>query len=148
MATYDATDLNSRPLHTGPYGNSVIHKGGAVTAAAANADIFRLVRIPAGTEVDEVVIQHDQIDSNGAPTLTAKIGYTPVNSSDGPAASDAYWAASAAFGRTKAAVLCAAQPIKFEYDVWLIVTLTANPATLVTTANMTAVVKGQTIGTK
>lgn len=148
MTTYSATDLDSSPLHTGPYGNAFSKDGSYTCAALANADIVKLVRIPAGTRVDEVVIQHDEIDSNGTPTLTGKVGYTPVNSTNGPTADDDYWFASAAIGQSKAAVQCAAQPITFEYDVWLIFTATAAIATLATTAVLTAVVKGQCLGVK
>lgn len=147
MANLDALDLNTRPMQAGPYGNAVIHEGTATTiAGTANGDIARIVRIPAGTRIQEVTLQNDQVDSNGAPTITAKVGFTPVNATDGPAANDAYWFASAVALRTKAATLYAAQPITFAFDVYIIVTITAAIATLVVGANLTIVAKGSTVG--
>lgn len=149
MANLDAVDLNTRGMHSAPYGDSVTHEGTCTTVAAtANGDILRLVRIPAGTRINEVVLQNEQVDSNGAPTVTGKLGFTPVNSTDGPAANDAYWFASAAMLRTKAATLMAAQPVTFEYDVYVILTLTAAIATLVVGAKVTVLVKGRPVGTK
>ncbi len=150
MATQDALDLNVRPMMgSGPYGNAVCHDGTvAVSGTTANGDILRCVRIPAGTRVCKVTLINEQVDSNGAPTLQAKVGYTPVNSTDGPAVNDAYFAAAAARLRTKTAEVLNGQPITFDYDVWLIVTLTAAIATLVSGAKVTLVAEGFHAGTK
>jgi hypothetical protein len=92
-----------------------------------------MVRIPAGTRVEQVKVIADQIDSNGAPTLTAKVGFTPVDANNGPAANDAYWQAAAARFRAAGgeSVDMIAHPITFEFDVYLIITLTGAAATFV-----------------
>lgn len=148
MATQDALDLNSRGMHTAPYGDAVVHEGSIVPLAAGAADIWRMVRIPAGTRVEQVKIIADQIDSNGAPTLTAKVGFTPVNAGDGPAANDAYWQAAVARFRAAESVDMIAHPITFEFDVWLIITLGGAAATFVAAKRVTALVTARPIGTK
>lgn len=150
MATFDAPDLNSRNIMSdGAYGNAATHTGKVTPTALANADILRVVRIPAGFRADFVLLGNDDLDSNGAPTAACKVGYTPVNSTDGPAASDAYWAAA---GQTylQAAgsrVLPLGPPVVFDYDVWLIITMTAASATFAA-GSVWATVIGENVGTK
>lgn len=149
MANLDALDLNTRGMHSAAYGDSVTHEGTCTTVAAtANGDVLRLVRIPAGTRINEVVLQNDQVDSNGGPTIQGKLGYTPVDAANGPAAVDNYWFAAGVMLRTKAATTFPAQPITFEFDVWVILTITAAIATLVVGAKVTVLAKGRPVGTK
>lgn len=150
MATYDALDLNSRQgsHQGGAYGDSVNHVGKVTPAAAGNGDIMRVLRIPAGTRVDMLNVINDQLDSNGAPTLACKVGYTPVNSADGPAANDAYWAASGqTFLRAAANTPMKAHPIVFDFDVWVIITLTAAAATFAA-GSVSVVAESTNLGTK
>jgi hypothetical protein len=149
MATFDAVDLNSKNVFSsGPSGNAVVHSGKIVASAAANGDIFRLMRIPAGTRVDQVIVGNDDLDTNGAPTAASKLGYTPVNASDGPAASDAYFAAAGQTWLQAAGVrLCNFDPIVFDFDVYLILTMTAASATFAAgTIRATAI--GENVGIK
>lgn len=149
MATTDAVDLNTRnTMQNSPYGNAAIHSGSVAATAGANGDIYRAVRIPAGTRVDQVFVSNDDLDSNGAPAIANKVGYTPVNSADGPAANDAYFAAA---GQTWFQAAghrgCNFAPILFDYDVYIIVTLTAAAATFAA-GNVRVTALGENVGTK
>ena len=147
MATFKATDLN-RDRFMGGDGNGWIGWGSVTPAAGASGDIYYPMLIPAGVLVTDVDIVNDDLDSNVSPLIACKVGYTPVNSADGPAAVDDYFAAAGklflnAAGRTSLAF----QPIKFEKPVFLIVTLTAAAATFAS-GKVTAIVKGDAIGVK
>lgn len=148
MATFSATDLNSKYRFMGGYGNTATSWGSVTPTAGASGDIYRVLTIPAGMEVTDVDIVNDDLDSNGSPTIACKVGYTPVNSTDGPAASDAYFAASGKlFLNAAQRTSLAFQPIKFEFPVYLIVTLTAAAATFAS-GQVTAIVKGDAVGRK
>jgi hypothetical protein len=147
VAIFKATDLN-RDRFMGGYGNGWIGLGTVTPAAGTSGDIYYPMLIPAGVMVTDVDIVNDDLDSNGAPTITCKVGYSPVNSADGPTAADDYFAAAGktflnAAGRTSLAF----QPIKFEKPVYLIVTLTASAATFAS-GKVTAIIKGDALGVK
>ena len=148
MATFNATDLNSKIRHMGAYGNATVTWGSVTPTTGVSGDIYRPMIIPAGVEVTDVDIVNDDLDSNAAPTIACKVGYAPLNPADGPAAVDDYFAAAGktflnAVGRTSLAF----QPIKFEKPVYLIVTLTAS-ATTFASGKVTAIVKGDAAGIK
>ncbi len=147
MATFKANDLN-RDRFMGGYGNGWIGFGTVTPAAGTSGDIYYPMLIPAGTLVTDVDIVNDDLDSSGAPTIACKVGYSPVNSADGPTAVDDYFAAAGktflnAAGRTSLAF----QPIKFDKPVYLIVTLTTSAATFAS-GKVTAIVKGDALGVK
>lgn len=112
--------------------------GGAVClvdsyAVAANftaGDDINLVRIPAGTEVALAFIRSDDLDTNGTPTIVFRVGYRPCDSSSALAANTTYFAAA---GQTTAqaggTLTCSFEPITFEEDVWLTVTVNTASAT-------------------
>lgn len=148
MATFSATDLNTKNRFMGGDGNCAVTWGSVTPTAGASGDIYKVAIIPAGMEVTDVDIINDDLDSNVSPLIACKVGYTPVNSADGPTAADDYFAATGktflnAAGRTSLAF----QPIKFEYPVILIVTLTASAATFAS-GKVTAIIKGDAIGRK
>ena len=138
MATRESSTLNSRRIHESSFGNAVTHYGAYTTAALANGDVVRLVRIPGGSTVHKLEIINDEVDTNGAPSLVCRVGYEPVNSADGPAADDDYFfAAGQTFLQVAAQRTAAfALPKKFDYDVYI--TLTANAA--IATLNTAAVI--------
>jgi hypothetical protein len=147
VATFKANDLN-RDRFMGGYGNGWVGFGTVTPTAGASGDIYYPMLIPAGVMVTDVDIVNDDLDSNGAPTIACKVGYSPVNSADGPSAVDDYFAAAGktflnATGRTSLAF----QPIKFDKPVYLIVTLTAAAATFAS-GKVTAIVKGDALGVK
>lgn len=146
MATFNAPDLVTKPRHMGEFGNCVVLWGSVTPTAGASGDIYRPCVIPAGLEVTDVDIISDDLDSNASPTMAAKVGFVPVDANNGPTANDAYFAASGtilfrAAGRTSLSF----QPIKFEYPVILVITLTAASATFAS-GKVTAVVKGDGLG--
>src|SRR5690242_7123224 len=129
MATFKATDLN-RDRFMGVYGNGFIGFGTVTPTAGATGDIYFPLLIPAGAMVTDVDIVNDKLDTNGSPTLACKVGFMPINSADGPAADDAYFAPSGnTLLRNAGRTSLAFQPVKFEKPVYLIVTLTAPAAT-------------------
>jgi hypothetical protein len=146
MATFNATDLNSKVRHMGAYGNTAVAWGSVTPTTGISGDIYRPVIIPAGMEVTDVDIVNDDLDSSGTPTIACKVGYSPVNAAEGPVADDAYFASAGktffnAAGRTSLAF----QPVKFEKPVYLIVTLTA-PAAIFASGKVAAIVKGDAAG--
>lgn len=148
MATFSAADLNSKARHVGGYGNTVTVIGSVTPTAGALADIYRPVRIPAGIRVTDLDIVNDDLDSNATPLMAIKVGYEPVNAADGPTADDDYFVAAGSTalrgaGRTSLAF----QPIKFEKDVFVTITLSAAAATFASGA-VTAIVKGDGEGIK
>lgn len=146
MASFNAPDLNSKPRHLGGYGNGVVIYGSVTPTAGALADVYRPVRIPAGMLVTHLDIVNDDLDTGGT-AMSAKIGYEPVNAADGPTASDAYFSATATFLTAAGRKVCVFQPIKFEKDVFITLTLTVAATTFAAGA-VTAIATGQAEGIK
>lgn len=148
MATFKTPDLDSKPRHMGGYGNGLVVWGTAEPTAGDADDVIRLVRIPAGATVTGVEIVSDDLDGNAAPTLAVKIGFEPVDATEGPAADDDFFAqagstALQAAGRTAFSF----HPLKFERDVYLIATVTAAAATFAA-GKVSAIVTGEATGVK
>jgi len=117
------------------------------TANFTAADQVNLVRIPAGTRVTSVAIQGDDLDTNGTPTIVFRVGYAPCDGSD-PTADDDYFAVAGqttlqAGGRLQ----CAFEPITFEKDVWLTVTVNTASATFAA-GDIFGIVQGIALGPK
>lgn len=147
MATFNAADLNTRNRHMGGYGNAVVVYGSVTPTAALFGDIYRPVIIPAGLDVTDIDIINDDLDSSGAPTITCKVGFAPLNAADGPFAVDDYFASGKTFLNTVGRTSLAFQPIKFEKPVFLTITLSSGAATFAS-GKVTAIVKGDGIGVK
>lgn len=132
LANVDSSTLNKN-VFMQAFGEGTNPNGSiALSANPTAADVLRIMRIPAGTEVSAVLIANGDLDTNGSPTIVVSIGYAPVVAADGPAASAAYFQAA---GDT---VLQAANagkvyanfaPIKFEKDVYLTMTVGTASAT-------------------
>ena len=146
MATHSATDLNSKPLPMGGYGNSAMVYGTVTPSSGAAASVYRPVRIPAGMTVTGLRIHNADLDTGGT-AFAVKIGYTPVNAADGPEADDDYF--SAAVTHLSAAALndYRFDPIKFEKDVYVDLTVTV-AATTFAAGKITAIVTGEATGVK
>lgn len=145
MATFSAADLNTKARHMGGYGNTVTVYGTVAPTAGALADVFKPVRIPAGVAVTGLRIVNDDL---AASALAVKIGYEPVNAADGPTADDDYFAAAGnTLLLTAGTTQLAFQPIKFEKDVFVTITVTTAAVTFAT-GNVTAIVTGDGIGIK
>lgn len=150
MANVDSTTLNDNKFMQA-FGDGT-HPNGklSLTANPTAADVLRIMRIPAGTEVSALLIGNTDMDTNGAPTFVVSIGYAPVNADDGPTASAAYFAAA---GQT---ILQAANdgkvyanfdPITFDKDVYLTMTVGTAAATFAA-GSIKATVIGEARGTK
>lgn len=150
MANVDSTTLNQNQ-YMQAFGNAVQLPGSiALSANPTAADVLRIMRIPAGTQVSEVVLANTDLDTNGAPTFVHSLGYAPVNSDDGPTASATYFAAA---GQTnlqaanEGKVYAKFAPITFAYDVYLTATVGTAAATFAA-GTIYATVKGVARGIK
>lgn len=145
MATFSAVDLNTKARHMGGHGNTVTVYGSVSPTAGALADVYKPVRIPAGIAVTGIRIVNDDL---AASALAVKIGYEPVNAADGPTADDDYFSAAGnTLLLTAGTTQLAFQPIKFEKDVNVTITVTTAAVTFATGA-VTAIVTGDGIGIK
>lgn len=145
MATFNAPDLVTKPRHMGEFGNAVVVWGSVTPTAGAVADVFRPVIIPGGLQVTDISINFPDMDTGGT-TLAVKIGYTPVDATDGPTADDAYFLAADTFLTGAAGVKWLRfDPIKFERPVILIMTVTTAAVTFAS-GKITAKVYGDGLG--
>lgn len=145
MATYSASDLVTKPKVMGEWGDLTVADGKVVPSiAVVTGDTLRLCIIPAGTEVNAVIIANA---SMGGPA-PADIGYSPVSTADGPLAANlTYFKAALALGTASdGSVLANFDVIKFEQDVYL--TATFGAVTAGTTGTTRASVLGKAKGTK
>lgn len=151
MATFSATDLLSRARHIGEFGEANAIKFKVTPTAGAANDVYRFGIIPAGFEVHSVVLANDDLDSSGSPTIAFKMGYTPVSSAEGSlTANDAYFVAAGDTSLQAAnggKVYSRFDPIKFEQDVFLDITLSAGAATFATGSVWVTVI-GRNVGVK
>jgi hypothetical protein len=132
MANVDSSTLNDNNFMQA-FGNAVVASGKLSLAANPTAaDVLRIMRIPAGTKVEALIVAADDCDSNGTPTFVVSIGYAPVNSNDGPTASAAYFAAAGQTfleTGTSGLVYRKFDAITFEKDVYLTMTVGTAAAT-------------------
>jgi hypothetical protein len=150
MANVDSTTLNKN-VFMQAFGNAVVLDGSiALSANPTAADVLRIMRIPAGTKVSAVMLANTDLDTNGTPTFVHSLGYAPVNSSDGPAASAAYFAAA---GQTnlqaanEGKLYCKFAAIQFDFDVYLTATVGTAAATFAA-GTIYAAVLGEARGVK
>ena len=69
----------------GVYGNAMKVYGSVTPTTGAAADVYKPVRIPAGMTVTGLKINNADLDTGGT-AFAVKIGYMPVDSNDGLAA--------------------------------------------------------------
>jgi len=119
-----------------------------VPTAAASGDTFDFY-IPAGLEITNVAVQSAAFDTNGTPTLAFKLGYLAVDSTSSLTAVDNYFAAAGAtIMRGGGRLVCAFEPITFNEDVIVRLTLTASAATFAAAGKLWAIVSGNANGPK
>jgi hypothetical protein len=130
FANVDSSTLNAN-TYMQAFGNAVVASGSiALTANPTAADVLRIMRIPAGTRVDALMVASDDLDT-GTPTIVVGIGYAPCDGSS-PAASAAYFAAAGqtfAQAGTSGTLYCKFAPVTFDKDVWLTMTVGTASAT-------------------
>ena len=94
MANIDSATLNDNRFMQA-FGNAVVAQGNiALAANPVAADVIRVMKIQAGTRVSALMLGNTDMDTNATPTIVFGIGYEPVVSGDGPAASAAYFQAA------------------------------------------------------
>lgn len=79
MPTLIQSDV-AKGLITMPYpslSGSVVSKRATVTSpvTAAAADVFEMVPVPAGCRVVDVILDSDDLDTNGSPAITLDVGF-------------------------------------------------------------------------
>lgn len=150
MANIDSATLRKNGFMQA-FGNTVQHDGQVALAANPTAaDVIRVMIIPAGTKVQALVLGNDDVDSNVSPTIVHSIGYAPVVTADGPAASAAYFAAAGQTNLQAAnsgKLYCNFAPIVFDKDVFLTLTVATASATFAA-GSINAVVMGEAVGIK
>lgn len=131
MANIDSATLNANN-YMQAFGNAVVASGSiALAANPTAADVLRIMRIPAGTRVDALLIASDDIDSNGSPTVVMGLGYAPCDGAS-PAPSAAYFAAAGqtfAQAGTNGTLFRRFDAVTFDKDVWLTATVGTASAT-------------------
>jgi hypothetical protein len=146
MAIFSAPDLITKNRHMGEFGNCVVHWGSVTPGAGALGDVYRLCIIAGGLEVTDISLTFADLDTGSA--LAVKIGFTPVNATEGPAEVLDYFSAADTFlaGTTKQKWL-SFDPIKFERPVILVMTVTT-AATTFAPGKITAKVYADGLGIK
>lgn len=128
---------------SGDKGNRVVFEDNAIIAAnLATTDKVRLVKIPAGTKVDRVVVKNPDLDSG--VTLAVNIGFSNV---DGTALAQSTAVAAAATTWQAAATTTYElfPPVTLEKDAYLEVVPTAAG---VGTGTVYGKVEGENLGAK
>lgn len=132
MANIDSASLQKNNFMQA-FGQGLVLDGTiALTANPTAADVIRVMKIPAGTKVNNIIVANSDMDTNGSPTFVFGMGYAPVNASDGPTASAAYFQAAGdtSFQAANAGKLYGNfAPITFAYDVYLTMTVGTAAAT-------------------
>lgn len=72
--TYKSAQVQSALLRGNWRGADFTIYGSVAVASAGVGDIFQLVQVPNGYSIESVILDCDQLDSNGAPTLTLEVG--------------------------------------------------------------------------
>lgn len=139
MADVLGQQYNNVPAYNG-LGNAFC-KSYKATKAANSADKLYLGIIPAGVRVDEFNLIHDDTGTS----VTCKVGYEPLDTL--PAADDDYWFAAATdIAAAAANKQSIAHPIVFETPVKIVLTVAG--ANFTGTPSITAVVKGEMVGSR
>lgn len=129
MGTQNSPSLQDA-RHESSFGDCTVLYGEITPANLALNEVINILRIPGGCKVVDLFLLNEDLDSNGAPTAAMKLGYTPVNSDDGPTANDAYWwAAGQTFLQAAAQNQSRAFPLTLTKDVFVTLTVTAAAAT-------------------
>jgi len=91
-----------------------------LTAALALNDVINMVKIPAGATVLDMILVSDNLDTNGAPTITLDVGDNTVAN---------YYINASLIGQTNGIERMAAHPKTYTAEDMLSVTVATGPAT-------------------
>lgn len=119
----------------------------ALAANPTAADVINF-KLPAGIELAALKIRCDDLDTNVTPTIVFSVGYAPVDTGSSLSASAAYFAAA---GQTTAqgggTLNCSFEPLKFEEDVYVTLTVATASATFAA-GDIFMIASGNAIGPK
>ena len=149
MGTVTSTKRDA--IYSNDEGNqSVFIDSVAVTNADIDAaDIIKLVRVAAGTDVHRVTIKTTELDTHGTPSLTAKVGFTPIDGSAAASGADTAVLADAAWGQNAETITTNIfPPYRVEKDSWLTIVIGTGAATEAATGTVSAKVEGEALGVK
>lgn len=144
------TSSNRNPLYANDEGNAsvFVDSVAVLTTDIDSADIIKLCPVSGGTVVNRVVVKNTDLDSNGAPTLQAKIGFTPMDGSAAPSGADTAVAAAAAWGQSAATTTYEIfPPYRVEKDSYLTIVIT-NAAATAAAGTVYGKVEGEATGKK
>jgi hypothetical protein len=147
MGTVKSTSKG--PAYSSDGGNASVFcdSVGVTNADIDAADIIKLVRVPAGTDVHRVTVKTTELDSHGTPTLTAKIGFTPIDGSSAVSGADTAVSADAAWGQNaETLTFNVFPPYRVEVDSWLTFVIGTGAATEAATGTVYAKVEGEALG--
>lgn len=148
MANHDAVDLFNKNVQSGHLGNVIAVHGSKTPSAAGAADKIRLCKIPAGFEAFRLTIKNADLDSNGAPTLTCKVGYEHVDGTTGD--DDAFVATGSTILQSASGVAgntFVVKPVRIEKDAILVITVVAGALTFAA-GEVTGILEGIGLGAK
>lgn len=74
MATYKSAQVSSYLLRGNWRGSDFTIFGSCAAGSAALGDVYQLVQIPNGYTIVDMILDTDQLDSNGTPTLSLEVG--------------------------------------------------------------------------
>lgn len=143
MANVKSAIIDQQLVQGGPYGitsSTVFPPAGQQAVTASIGDVIYLGRIPAGNDVNGLTILNEAVAS-----LTGKVGYAPVKSSDGPSMVDDYWFTAGTDFSAATRKRSDAFPIRFEYDVYIIMTIAGAG---ISNKKVLAIAELNTVGTK
>ena len=150
--TYTVSDPK-KSVHAGGFGNRSVYVDGSAVPATilATTDKIQVVRVPAGTKIDRVVISNPDLDT-GTNALQAKIGFENVDGSAAPTGSDTAVAAAGANGLTAASTTPAVYDIFPPYltlkDMYLVIVPTVAGNAAPTAGTVYGKVEGESIGVR
>lgn len=122
------------------YGNAY-NKSFTATKVAQIGDIIVLGRIPAGTIINDF----DLVNATGPASITGRVGYRAADGSGTPATVDNYWFPTGTGLTTNARTQSKAQPITFNADVDVILTVEAAASNA---SAISAVAHGEMLGVR
>lgn len=145
----NATTANlKKPIHSASYGNSSVFTD-TLSLATTNlvaADLLRCCEVPGGMLVHRVAVKTTDLDANATPTLTAKIGFVPVDGSAAPSGADVAIAATAAWGQSAATTVYEVlPPYLVTADSYLAIVIGTGAATAAA-GTINASIVGEVVG--
>lgn len=129
MALFKPANLNSQKSNGGAYGNTVTFANDVTPTAFTTTDVIQPLLIAAGTLITALSIDNDDLDSNGTPLATAKIGYVYADGTAAPAGADAIFGSGLTIFRATARTALQFKPFLVTKDIVVTIVPTANAAT-------------------